>query len=112
MKKNIIIVVLAFFTFFSCTKGTDKMSLSREKMANILLDAHLAESASVYLSSKQKDSISQIYYQQIAQIHDVSTEEFKQNMEILSKNPIEMEKVYKIIKDSITSKEKQVVGGH
>lgn len=112
MNKYIIFLLLSMvFTIFACQKNTE-MSLSRAKMANILLDAHIAESASVYLSEKQKDSISQIYYQQIYQIHDVSAEDFKRNMDILSKNPAEMQKVYSIIKDSIASKEKQVLAGH
>jgi hypothetical protein len=112
MKKNIFFTFLFSFSFFACQKNGGNMSLSREKMANILLDAHIAESAAVYLPAQQKDSISPIYYQQIYEIHEVTAEQFKQNMDILSKNPIEMEKVYKIIKDSIASKEKQILTGH
>ncbi len=109
MKKIILLLFIAFL-INACQNKGENMTISREKMANILLDIHLAETAASNLSAQKKDSMTAIYYQQIYQIHNIQEQEFKNNLNILKYNPEEMNKVYLLVTDSLEAKGKRL--GH
>lgn len=86
----------------------NKYTISREKMALIVADLHVAEGATTFLEGAKKDSILTIYYKQVFEIQDITREEFDKNIEILKLDPEEMAKVYKIALDSLDAKKKRL----
>ncbi len=105
--KNIIFIV-AFLSLFACKNDKIKISLPVNKMVSVLADIHTAESAAGYLSGTQKDSMTAIYYKQIYEIHNVSEEEVKQNLDLLKREPIQLEKIYKMVTDTLELRFKSI----
>lgn len=77
-------------------------------MVNILVDVHLAEAALLGFSEIQKDSLSQIYYNQIYEIHAISEESFKTEMDYLKHHPEYLEKIYKLVLEEIDKREAEL----
>lgn len=102
MKK--IIFIFTFTLFFSCKKDKIVLTIPTAKMVSILADVHVAESAATYLTGNTKDSIVNMYYQQIYEIHGMKAEEVKQNLDMLKREPIQLEKVYKMVVDSLEAR--------
>jgi hypothetical protein len=110
MKKTISCLIFSFFVFFSCKKN-DPMSIPKNKMVSMLADIHVAENASAYLSESKKDSIMKVYMNQIYEIHSVGEVEFRQNLEIIKKEPARMKEFYKQVQDTLEKRLKAVSGG-
>jgi hypothetical protein len=124
MKKNILfskfstkeisiigcLTVLLFFTACKPSKYDSQLTISEKKMVNILLDIHVAEGAAGTLSGTVKDSISQIYYQQICDIYQISQDELHQNMEIMRNDPKLAFFLYNQVIDSLKSRDKSLQG--
>lgn len=71
-----------------------KPSIPEEKMVKILADLHVSEAAIMSLNHKVKDSVSQLYYSQVFEIHEVTDSVFYKDLEILRKDPRKVEKMY------------------
>ena len=104
MKK--ISIILPFLLFFACKndKVSINLTIPTAKMVSILADIHVAESAAAYLTNPTKDSIANVYYQQIYEIHSVKAEEVKQNLDMLKREPAQLEKVYKMVGDTLDAR--------
>lgn len=109
MRKNA--VIFTFILLFACKKDTIVLTMPTAKMVSILADIHVAESAAGYLSGTKKDSVVSIYYQQIYEIHSVKAEEVKQNLDALKREPAQLEKVYKMVVDTLEERFKVASGG-
>jgi hypothetical protein len=96
-----IIFIFSFLSLFACKNDEIKLSIPTAKMVSILADIHVAESAAAYLSSTQKDSMTSVYYNQIYEIHNVKAEEVKQNLDMIKREPIQLEKIYKMVIDTL-----------
>ena len=70
-------------------------------MAAVIADLHIAEAAASQQEGSKKDSIIKEYYRQIYEIHAINEDEFLKNLEMLKTDVEEMEKVYKIVNDSL-----------
>ncbi|MDX1665670.1 MAG: DUF4296 domain-containing protein, partial [Saprospiraceae bacterium] len=79
--------IILMLLMLSCGPREEKLSLEEEKMIQVLADVHLAEAAMQNTSGPVKDSIAEVYYRQIYEIHDLSEQEFEENMRILRRNP-------------------------
>ena len=49
-------------------------------MARIMADLYIAEAATVGLSGFEKDSLQQVYYRQVFELHGLSIEEYERNL--------------------------------
>ncbi len=101
------------FLFTACTtkKYDSQLTISEKKMVAILLDLHIAEGAAGTLSGAVKDSVSQVYYQQICDIYHISQDELHQNMEIVRNDPKLTFFLYNQVIDSLKSRDKSLQGG-
>lgn len=89
--------VLAIFglqALSSCGPRSAPLPLDEDKLVKVLIDVHVAEAALQSLRGQTKDSISNIYYGQIFQIHDMSQADFEAAMLILRDDPWRMEALY------------------
>lgn len=102
-----IVLVSVGISLVACQRD-NKYTISREKMALIVADLHVAEGATTFLEGTKKDSVLNIYYKQVFEIQGVTREEFDKNLEILKLDPEEMTKVYKIAADSLDAKKKRL----
>jgi hypothetical protein len=104
--KSLLFICLILF-IVACQRD-NKYTIPREKMALIVADLHVAEGATTFIEGSKKDSVLNIYYQQVFEIQGISKEEFDKNLETMKLDPEEMAKVYKIAADSLEAKMKRV----
>ena len=78
----------------SCGTEQSQLSISQDKLVEVLIDVHIAEAAAQTLRGATKDSVINAYYDQIFEIHGLNREEFETSMELLRTDPKRMEKLY------------------
>lgn len=92
------------FLVWSCKEDkTPTLPVKEEKMAQVLADIHTAESAIRNATGTDKDSLEQLYYQRIMQIHGISREDYDSTLAIMQKNPEMLIKVYNLASQALDS---------
>lgn len=66
-----------------------------EKMARILADLNVAEAATARLNGYPKDSLKQVYFKQVMDMHNMTVSGYESNLRIISAEPKRMEEVMK-----------------
>ena len=107
MKRGFVIICCCFIIGFGCQKAK-RQAISQEDMVNILIDVHLVEASLLGFSDEQKDSLSQLYYQQIYEIHSVSEEEFMNEMAFLKRHPDDLSLIYEKVLEEIGKRETEL----
>ena len=96
--KNVL--CLCLFLFLSCQTKTEGLELPEDKLVSALADAHIIEGALLSVIPSKKDSLRELYYQQIYEIHGISGQAFEHDVEFLKINPKMMDEVYeKVLKE-------------
>lgn len=85
---------ILLLSLFSCSQGRESIPLGEDELVNVLIDVHIAEAAVQTLRGATKDSMINLYYDQICEIHGVNREEFETSMEILRNDPKRLEELY------------------
>ncbi|GAB5553333.1 MAG: hypothetical protein Sapg2KO_29240 [Saprospiraceae bacterium] len=65
-----------------------------ETTAELMIDVHSAEAALQNVYGARKDSLAAVYYQQIYQIYDIDSTQFKELIQKLRDHPSLMKEVY------------------
>ena len=96
-----------FFLAFSCGSKSRSLPLSERKLADVLLDVHIAEAAAQNLGGKSRDSLLQIYYRDICRIHKIEMEELEKSMAIMREDPNRLTEVYSRINKKLEERRSQ-----
>ena len=102
--KHCIKFMLCLF-IVACTNPQEPV-LTKNELIPVLIDLHFSEAVIQSFDRKAKDSMANIYYNQVFQIHGISKEDFDQSMEILRNDPIMTEIIYNAVVDSLESRVK------
>jgi len=78
--------VLFFIILSSCSEEKN-IPLSDDKLAIVLRDVHIAETAVQHLRTADKDSLLNLYYQQVCTIHEIEREDLDSSIAILKRHP-------------------------
>ncbi|MEM9885920.1 MAG: DUF4296 domain-containing protein [Bacteroidota bacterium] len=70
------------------------LPIEMDQLVIIMTDAYVAEAATQNFTPDIKDSISEMYYEQIFEIHNVSREEYEQSLDIIKEYPVVMDTIY------------------
>jgi len=101
---NYWLIISAFFCFAACTESESTLPIDEEKLKEILIDVHLAEAALQPIISVKKDSLTDLYFSQVFEIHQVHPVDFEASMEILQKDPDRMRKLYRELTEEVKKK--------
>ena len=101
MKKSSFVIFFSLMCFIACVKKEESLTIEKEKLILIIADLHFAEASLENLDSLRSDSLQKIYNQQISQIHGVSEEEIKKNLDLLKQNPKNMFEYVRAASDSL-----------
>lgn len=96
MKRYKLIGLSLLFMFFfavNCNQPAP-LPIKEKELALILKDIHIAEAAIQNLVGLTKDSVGEIYYNQIMDLHGVKRVDFDTTMERLRKDPQRLIKIY------------------
>jgi hypothetical protein len=80
---------------FSCREQVEQPTLPDEKISRIMADLFTAEAATNGLSGYTKDSLLQVYFKQVMEMHHVTKEEYEKNLRLLTNDLPRMEGIIK-----------------
>ena len=78
----------------ACSKSTQQLPLSEEKIIQIIADMQVAEAALVGLSGSVRDSTAEVYYEEIYTLHGTDKLTVVETMDLLQMDPTRLEKIY------------------
>ncbi len=83
----------------ACQPGTSApgpaSTIPDDKMARILADLNVAEAATARLNGYPKDSLKQVYFKQVMDMHGMTVPLYESNLRIISADPKRMENLMK-----------------
>lgn len=98
-----------FFFSLRCNEQEgSRLSIPEDRLIPLLTDIHLAEAYLQNLYGAQRDSVSEIYYQKIFEMHGVSREEFYGTMEILREDTRRAHEVYESVLEELSAQEAEI----
>jgi len=89
-----IILLLALFIAVSCEEEQAPLPLSEDTLIPVLIDIHVAEAALQNLRGNTKDSMANVYYDQICTIHKVDRALLDTTLSMLRNRPEQMQDIY------------------
>ncbi len=106
MKKNIgalLAMVLSLTIFHACQYSPQEQpTLPDEKIAQIMADLSVANAATTGLAGYTKDSLMHVYFKQVFEIHNVSSENYEKDLRILAKDLPHLERIVKQSEEFLT----------
>jgi hypothetical protein len=90
----------------ACGDKAEKPTIPEDKMVRIMGDLIVADAATANFSGYQKDSLSQVYYKQVYDMHGITLETYEKNLRIYSNNIEQMEQISKQIEDRFMTEKK------
>ena len=107
---------LAIFLFISCSSKTDTIPskvIPKDKMADILVDVHLAEASAENrgLNSPQINIQMAAKYDSLFQKHETSFSQFKSSYDYYLDHPDELSEIYTIVVNKLTTIESKINSG-
>lgn len=106
------LVVLALGWTSACqSKSPEQTTLSDEKVAQIMADLSVANAATNGLSGNSKDSLMQVYFKQVFEIHNTSLEVYEKDLRIIAQDFSRMEKIAKVADDILKVGPEEGAGG-
>lgn len=104
MALNICLFLTLALMLACAAKSTEPRTLTDEKVARIMADLSIADAATNGLSGFPKDSLMQVYFKQVFEIHGITLELYEKELRILAKDLTQMESVVKMSDELLTEK--------
>jgi hypothetical protein len=104
-----ILFVFSLMIFIACNADQADLPIDREKMVDILVDVHLAESAlqETTAADAKKDSLGKVYYNKIFTLHQVKEADFNKSLYLIKENPEELDAFYKEVMKEVEKRMQQ-----
>lgn len=86
------------------TSPQETPTLSDEKIVRIMADLSVADAATTGLAGFAKDSLMQVYFKQVFEMHGVTLENYEKDLRILAKDLPHMERIVKQADELLTER--------
>ncbi|HOY04535.1 MAG TPA: DUF4296 domain-containing protein [Saprospiraceae bacterium] len=93
---RICLIVLLMATFVSACnfqKSVEQPTVSEDKMARILADLAIADAATNGIAGYEKDSLAQLYFRQVLEMHGLTLEQHEKNLRIFANDSGKMKEL-------------------
>jgi len=104
MRYRFLFLFLFVIFLFACGPKPAVLPIEKERLIPVLVDVHIAEAAVQSLRKQEKDSVIQVYYEQIFEIHKISEDDFYASMEVLKQDAYQLEQIYEVVLEEVTKK--------
>ncbi|MFO8086207.1 MAG: DUF4296 domain-containing protein [Bacteroidales bacterium] len=93
--------------------NTPENILSHDKMVDVLVDFHLAESTVKYYTEygAKPQQIAARIYPEILEKHQISRKEFRNSMDFFTEEPERMQVIYSDVMEQLSSRESEIRTG-
>jgi len=92
IKHSLYFLIILFVS--ACSGNDGQLTIPEDKLIKVFFDLYAADQAVKEAPKEQRDSLKEVYTKQVFQIHHVSQQQFKQNLNQLQKNPERFKKFY------------------
>lgn len=72
----------------------EELPIGKETLIPILRDVHTAEVALQQVGKVQRDSMTNVYFDQVFEIHGVHKDDFRKTIQIVRRNPELLQEIY------------------
>ncbi len=107
---NQLILIILVLAMVSCQENEAIYMLEEEKLIEILVDIHISEAAAQQGDISQRDSLRALYYDQIFKVHEVSKNNYEEDMELLKRDAERLTKIYDKVIENLKEKKEKTVG--
>ena len=105
MKISFFYLLILLLCTACLTKQPEQVPISEEALEKLLLDVHVAEAAlSALQIGNSKDSLANLYYDQISRIHGIDREVLDSTLTILQRNPELTQEIYEKMLETMEKK--------
>lgn len=101
---------LGLLFLLSCNSRQAALPIREDKLIEVLIDVHVAESAAQGLRGATRDSVINTYYEQICEIHSINRADLETAVEMLQKDPRRMEALYARIMTEMERQDAEMEG--
>ncbi|MEO1514355.1 MAG: DUF4296 domain-containing protein [Bacteroidota bacterium] len=101
--KRIFYWTMGLICLLGCKEKVE-LSIDKDKFAVVLRDIHIAEAAANDIpDTKLKDSVLQVFYQQVYDMHGVDSTLIHDNINLMRTDPVLSREVYTKVLDELNS---------
>lgn len=102
LKTTAYVGLMSCFIFFvSCGEKEIPIPLSEEKLVDVMIDMHIAESMIEKLPVSDRDTVGHVYYRMIYREHEVSQEDFDESIKVLREDPERLNAIYVLVMEQL-----------
>ncbi|MFN0035856.1 MAG: DUF4296 domain-containing protein [Saprospiraceae bacterium] len=100
-----VAIALALGLFSACqSNAPEQPTLPDEKIARIMADFSIADAATTGLTGYAKDSLMQVYFKQVFEMHGLTLEAYEKDLRILAQDLPRMERVVEQAEELLTER--------
>ena len=103
MVKSLVLFVLTIVLLIGCEKKAEPYDFSDKEIKTILADIHTSEAALQSVFGKRKDSLRQVYMNDIYKIHHTDSLKIVSLLNKLREDPEKIEMVYQQLLEEMSS---------
>jgi hypothetical protein len=103
MVKSLVLFVLTIVLLIGCEKKAEPYDFSDKEIKTILADIHTSEAALQSVFGKRKDSLRQVYMNDIYKIHQTDSLKIVRLLNKLREDPEKIEMVYQQLLEEMSS---------
>jgi hypothetical protein len=103
MVKSLVLFVLTIVLLNGCEKKAEPYDFSDKEIKTILADIHTSEAALQSVFGKRKDSLRQVYMNDIYKIHQTDSLKIVRLLNKLREDPEKIEMVYQQLLEEMSS---------
>lgn len=110
MLRSIFIIasMLCIGSFTACSSDEPELKIPEDKLVKILVDVHVAEAGFQNLSGEVKDSIANVYYEQIAEMHQIDRVLLDSTIIQVRRDAIKLTSIYDKVLEELARQEATV----
>jgi Domain of unknown function (DUF4296) len=86
-------------------KKEKQLTLSDDKMADVLVDVHIVEAALQDVNFRLRDSVKIVFYKQVYEMNGITEAQFVENIEIMNRQPKVISRVYTKVMEELSKME-------
>ncbi|MEL6865097.1 MAG: DUF4296 domain-containing protein [Bacteroidota bacterium] len=105
MRLQLLVGMIMGLLLGSACEEEIKTTLPEEKLVEVLVDVHMAQSALQSIDRERSDSLGRVYYDQIFQIHEVEEATFRKDVVLIRSNPELSKSVYEKVMEALSTHE-------
>lgn len=106
LNKTLFLTCLCLICLAACQPKQETPSMSDEQLARLSSDLYIAEAATSGLAGYERDSMAQVYFKQVLEMHGATMEQYEKDLRLIVNDLPRMEAILQKAQEHLTDKKK------